>query len=65
MASPHADQHRTVNCKPEDHDAPACGPGPFSMADANTTTGILTQAGYEAHFATALRHANLDRRQHR
>jgi hypothetical protein len=32
--------------RPEEYDEPTCGPGPFSMADADTTTDILTQAGY-------------------
>jgi ubiquinone/menaquinone biosynthesis C-methylase UbiE len=31
----------------EDSDEPTCGPGPFSMANADTTSGILTSAGYE------------------
>lgn len=30
-----------------DSDEPTCGPGPFSMADADTTSGILVSAGYE------------------
>jgi SAM-dependent methyltransferase len=32
--------------KPEDYDEPTCGPGPFSMANADTTSGILVAAGY-------------------
>jgi ubiquinone/menaquinone biosynthesis C-methylase UbiE len=32
--------------KPEDYDEPTCGPGPFSMADADTTSGILLSAGF-------------------
>jgi ubiquinone/menaquinone biosynthesis C-methylase UbiE len=32
--------------RPEVYDEPTCGPGPFSMADADTTTSILTHAGY-------------------
>jgi hypothetical protein len=32
--------------RPESYDEPTCGPGPFSMADADTTTGILAHAGY-------------------
>jgi ubiquinone/menaquinone biosynthesis C-methylase UbiE len=32
--------------RPEAYDEPTCGPGPFSMADADTTTGILAHAGY-------------------
>jgi SAM-dependent methyltransferase len=34
--------------KPEDYDEPTCGPGPFAMANADTTSGILVSAGYEA-----------------
>jgi SAM-dependent methyltransferase len=33
--------------KPDDHDEPTCGPGPFSMANADTTSGILVSAGFE------------------
>ncbi len=33
--------------KPEEYDAPTCGPGPFSMANADTTSGILKSAGFE------------------
>ena len=33
--------------RPEDYDEPTCGPGPFSMADADTTSEILTNAGFE------------------
>ena len=32
--------------KPEESDEPTCGPGPFSMADADTTSHILLNAGY-------------------
>jgi len=32
--------------RPEEYDEPTCGPGPFSMADADTTTDILVHAGY-------------------
>jgi hypothetical protein len=32
--------------RPEEYDEPTCGPGPFSMADADTTSAILRQAGY-------------------
>jgi ubiquinone/menaquinone biosynthesis C-methylase UbiE len=32
--------------KPEEHDEPTCGPGPFSMANADTTTDILIHAGF-------------------
>ena len=30
-----------------DSDEPTCGPGPFSMANADTTSGILVSAGFE------------------
>jgi SAM-dependent methyltransferase len=33
--------------KPEEYDDPTCGPGPFSMANADTTSGILVAAGFE------------------
>ena len=33
--------------RPEEYDEPTCGPGPFSMADADTTSEILAHAGYE------------------
>lgn len=32
---------------PEDSDEPTCGPGPFSMASADTTSDILLGAGFE------------------
>jgi ubiquinone/menaquinone biosynthesis C-methylase UbiE len=32
--------------RPEEYDEPTCGPGPFSMAGADTTTDILVHAGY-------------------
>jgi SAM-dependent methyltransferase len=32
--------------KPEDYDEPTCGPGPFSMAGADTTSDILVHAGF-------------------
>jgi ubiquinone/menaquinone biosynthesis C-methylase UbiE len=31
----------------EDSDEPTCGPGPFSMGDADTTSDVLRHAGYE------------------
>ena len=34
--------------KPEEYDEPTCGPGPFSMANADTTSGILLSAGFHA-----------------
>jgi ubiquinone/menaquinone biosynthesis C-methylase UbiE len=33
--------------RPEEYDEPTCGPGPFSMADADTTSEILLAAGFE------------------
>jgi SAM-dependent methyltransferase len=33
--------------EPEEYDVPRCGPGPFSMANADTVTDVLTHAGYE------------------
>jgi ubiquinone/menaquinone biosynthesis C-methylase UbiE len=32
--------------RPEEYDEPTCGPGPFSMADADTTSEVLKHAGY-------------------
>jgi SAM-dependent methyltransferase len=32
--------------KPDEYDEPTCGPGPFSMANADTTSGILLSAGF-------------------
>ena len=32
--------------RPEEYDEPTCGPGPFSMADADTTSRILLAAGF-------------------
>jgi ubiquinone/menaquinone biosynthesis C-methylase UbiE len=34
--------------RPEEYDEPTCGPGPFSMADADTTSEILLRAGFAA-----------------
>jgi ubiquinone/menaquinone biosynthesis C-methylase UbiE len=33
--------------KPEEYDEPTCGPGPFSMANADTVSGILLSAGFQ------------------
>ncbi len=33
--------------RPEEYDEPTCGPGPFSMSDADTTSEILAHAGYK------------------
>ncbi len=43
----------------EDSDEPTCGPGPFSMANADTTSGILVSAGFEQ---IALRRCDLPMR---
>ncbi|HLM30527.1 MAG TPA: methyltransferase domain-containing protein [Solirubrobacterales bacterium] len=32
--------------EPEDPEAPRCGPGPFSMANADTVSDVLTHAGF-------------------
>jgi SAM-dependent methyltransferase len=32
--------------RPEEYDDPTCGPGPFAMAGADTTSDILLHAGY-------------------
>jgi SAM-dependent methyltransferase len=32
--------------KPEEHDEPTCGPGPFSMANADTVTDQLVHSGF-------------------
>jgi ubiquinone/menaquinone biosynthesis C-methylase UbiE len=32
--------------RPDEYDEPTCGPGPFSMADADTTSEILLRAGF-------------------
>jgi ubiquinone/menaquinone biosynthesis C-methylase UbiE len=32
--------------RPEEYDEPTCGPGPFSMADADTTSTIMLNAGF-------------------
>ncbi len=32
--------------RPEAHDEPTCGPGPFSMANADTTSDVLRHAGF-------------------
>ena len=33
--------------RPEEYDEPTCGPGPFSMANADTTSGVLLHAGFD------------------
>jgi ubiquinone/menaquinone biosynthesis C-methylase UbiE len=33
--------------RPEEYDEPTCGPGPFSMAGADTTSDVLQSAGFE------------------
>jgi ubiquinone/menaquinone biosynthesis C-methylase UbiE len=36
-----------IVARPEEYDEPTCGPGPFSMADADTTSEILLTAGFD------------------
>ncbi len=43
--------------KPEEYDEPTCGPGPFSMANADTTSDILLHAGFTD---IALRRCDID-----
>jgi len=33
--------------EPDETDEPTCGPGPFAMANADTTSGMLVSAGFE------------------
>jgi SAM-dependent methyltransferase len=33
--------------KPEEYDDPTCGPGPFSMANADTVTDVMIHAGWK------------------
>ena len=33
--------------RPDEYDEPTCGAGPFSMANADTVTDVLTHAGFE------------------
>jgi ubiquinone/menaquinone biosynthesis C-methylase UbiE len=35
-----------IVARPDEYDEPTCGPGPFSMADADTTSEVLTHAGF-------------------
>jgi ubiquinone/menaquinone biosynthesis C-methylase UbiE len=37
---------RAIVPEPETHDAPTCGPGPFSMSGADTVSDILLAAGF-------------------
>lgn len=43
--------------RPEEYDQPTCGPGPFSMANADTVTDVLIHAGWEN---ISLRRCDLD-----
>jgi ubiquinone/menaquinone biosynthesis C-methylase UbiE len=36
-----------IVARPDEYDEPTCGPGPFSMANADTTSEILLNAGFE------------------
>ena len=51
--------------EPEETDEPTCGPGPFSMADADTVSEQLTLAGFEQICAAALRPPDQDRQRPR
>ena len=33
--------------RPDEYDEPTCGPGPFSMANADTVTDVLKHAGFD------------------
>ena len=33
--------------EPDESDEPTCGPGPFAMANADTTSGMLVSAGFQ------------------
>ncbi len=35
-----------IVARPEEYDEPTCGPGPFSMANADTTSDVLIHAGF-------------------
>jgi ubiquinone/menaquinone biosynthesis C-methylase UbiE len=35
-----------IVARPEEYDEPTCGPGPFSMANADTTSDVLLHAGF-------------------
>jgi SAM-dependent methyltransferase len=37
----------SVASRPEEYDEPTCGPGPFSMANADTVSDIVLGAGFE------------------
>jgi ubiquinone/menaquinone biosynthesis C-methylase UbiE len=37
----------SIATRPEEYDEPTCGPGPFSMAGADTTSDIVLGAGFE------------------
>ena len=39
--------------RPEEYDEPTCGPGPFSMANADTVTDVLKYAGFEQSRSSA------------
>ena len=47
LALPRADDHRAVRRQARAIRCPDCGPGPFSMANADTTSGVLKTAGFD------------------
>src|SRR5829696_3175780 len=49
--------------RPDEYDEPTCGPGPFSMANADTVTDALKHAGYEDIELKRQRPSDRDRRQ--
>ena len=55
----------SIVTRPEEYDEPTCGPGPFSMADADTTSEVLVHAGYSAIELHRSRSADRDRDRHR
>ena len=51
--------------RPEEYDEPTCGPGPFSMADADTTTEHPQDRRLHEYRNSPLRRADHDREGHR
>ena len=47
MAAPRPSRRSSgSSTEPEEYDEPTCGPGPFAMANADTTSGMLVSAGF-------------------
>ena len=51
--------------RPEEYDEPTCGPGPFSMADADTATDQLIARRLRGRLAAPLRPPDPGRQRHR